>query len=102
MNYPDLDNNWLDRGADELDSSMERCVPDMSNGYEEVATRHIAVRLNSGVGVATVREWADALPPGASILDLGCGHGVPISQALMERRLCPLRCGRIHQDDVGV
>ena len=45
--------------------------------------RHIAVRLNSGVGV--VREWADALPPGASILDLGCGHGVPISQDLMER-----------------
>lgn len=27
---------------------------------------------------------ARALRPGASILDLGCGHGVPISQALIE------------------
>jgi cyclopropane fatty-acyl-phospholipid synthase-like methyltransferase len=31
-----------------------------------------------------VRTWAKALPPGAAVLDLGCGHGVPISQALIE------------------
>ena len=36
------------------------------------------------IGVATVRAWARSLPPGASILDLGCGSGVPISQALIE------------------
>ncbi len=64
---------------------METRVPDISNGYEEVAARLMAGRLNSRVGVDTVREWADAFPPGALILDLGCGHGVPISQALMER-----------------
>jgi len=39
---------------------------------------------DSSVGGATVRAWARALPPGASILDLGCGHGVPISQTLIE------------------
>src|SRR5207245_4208252 len=32
---------------------------------------------------ATVREWSRALPHGASILELGCGHGVPISQVLI-------------------
>jgi 2-polyprenyl-3-methyl-5-hydroxy-6-metoxy-1,4-benzoquinol methylase len=34
--------------------------------------------------VATVREWSQTLPLGSSVLDLGCAHGVPISQALIE------------------
>jgi len=32
-----------------------------------------------------VADWSKMLPPGATILDLGCGTGVPISQALIER-----------------
>jgi cyclopropane fatty-acyl-phospholipid synthase-like methyltransferase len=42
-------------------------------------------RTGSTVGVATVREWAKALPLGAVVLDLGCGHGLPISQALVDK-----------------
>jgi cyclopropane fatty-acyl-phospholipid synthase-like methyltransferase len=34
-----------------------------------------------------VREWARALPSGAAVLDLGCGHGVPISEALIDAGL---------------
>lgn len=30
-----------------------------------------------------MRKWAVRLQPGASILDLGCGNGVPISEALL-------------------
>lgn len=30
-------------------------------------------------------EWSKSLPSGASILDLGCGHGVPVSQTLIGR-----------------
>jgi SAM-dependent methyltransferase len=30
-----------------------------------------------------VREWSKTLPPGSSILDLGCGNGVPISEVLI-------------------
>jgi 2-polyprenyl-3-methyl-5-hydroxy-6-metoxy-1,4-benzoquinol methylase len=33
-----------------------------------------------------VREWSKTLPPGSSILDLGCSHGVPIPQVLIEER----------------
>ena len=56
---------------------------DKSNGYEEIAKLFMSER-DSLTGVATVRQWSRALPPGSSILDLGCGHGVPISQALIE------------------
>lgn len=55
---------------------------DPSNGYEAVASEFMRVR-NPSIGVATVRTWARSLPRGASILDLGCGDGVPIGAALM-------------------
>ena len=38
---------------------------------------------NPRIGVAEVLDWSRTLPRGASILDLGCGNGVPISQALI-------------------
>lgn len=56
---------------------------DPSNGYEAVAAEFMSQRGQSTIGVAAVRAWARSLPPGASILDLGCGHGVPITIALM-------------------
>jgi hypothetical protein len=57
------------------------CTPhDKSNGYEEVAERFMVSR-NPRIGVSTVREWSRALACGSSVLDVGCGHGVPISQA---------------------
>ena len=54
---------------------------DRSNGWEGVAQSFIAGR--SRIGTATVRAWARALPAGASILDLGCGTGVPVSEVLI-------------------
>lgn len=57
---------------------------DPSNGYEAAAAEFMTVRSGSHVGVAAVREWAKALPSGAAVLDLGCGHGVPISQGLVD------------------
>lgn len=56
---------------------------DKSNGYEEVAKLFMSER-DSLAGVSTVRQWSRTLVRGSSILDLGCGHGVPISQALIE------------------
>jgi SAM-dependent methyltransferase len=57
---------------------------DRSNGWEAVAHEFVEGRQRSSVGVTTVRTWARWLPVGASILDLGCGSGVPISGALLE------------------
>lgn len=56
---------------------------DRSNGYEAVAAEVMAGRRQSCIGVATVRSWGRSLPKGASILDLGCGSGAPISEVLM-------------------
>ncbi|HVH71614.1 MAG TPA: class I SAM-dependent methyltransferase [Candidatus Dormibacteraeota bacterium] len=57
---------------------------DESNGYEEVAEAFMS-RRNPQIGAAAVRQWGDSLPRGSSVLDLGCGHGVPVSQVLIEQ-----------------
>jgi len=61
--------------------------PDKSNGYEEIASIFISGRgrNHSGVGASVVADWSQQLPDRATVLDLGCGNGVPISQALIER-----------------
>ena len=60
---------------------------DKSNGYEEIASIFIPGRgrNRSGVGISVVAEWSQLLPAGATILDLGCGTGIPISLTLIER-----------------
>jgi SAM-dependent methyltransferase len=60
---------------------------DKSNGYEEIAAIFMSGRgqNHSGVGASVVAEWSQMLPGCATVLDLGCGTGVPISQALIER-----------------
>jgi SAM-dependent methyltransferase len=64
--------------------AMSQETDDRSNGYDAIADDLIAERDRSDVGASTVRTWARSLPVGGSILDLGCGHGVPISAALMD------------------
>lgn len=53
----------------------------LSNGYEANAQAYIGKRSQS-IGVESVRSWARALVPKATILDLGCGNGIPITKAL--------------------
>jgi len=55
---------------------------DKSNGYEQFAEAFIRAR-NPRIGATTVQEWSKTLPLASSILDLGCGHSVPISQVLI-------------------
>ncbi|NJK31275.1 MAG: class I SAM-dependent methyltransferase [Deltaproteobacteria bacterium] len=39
----------------------------------------------SNIGVDVVRRWSECLPPGSTVVDVGCGSGVPISAALIAR-----------------
>jgi SAM-dependent methyltransferase len=56
---------------------------DRSEGYEDIAARFIEVRSDSGA--TFVRSWACRNFPAAStIVDMGCGSGVPITQVLIE------------------
>ncbi|WP_020653010.1 class I SAM-dependent methyltransferase [Massilia niastensis] len=55
---------------------------DPSGGWEAIAAEFLAARSDIGSGV--VRRWATHLPPGADVVDIGCGSGAPISLALVE------------------
>ena len=59
---------------------------DKSNGYENIATTFIKSRGQAinGIGTSSVRNWARTLPATATVLDLGCGTGIPISKVLID------------------
>lgn len=61
-------------------------TPDRSHGYEAAADVYAASRSPT-IGAATVARWAASLPAGASVLDLGCGNGVPITRTLVDAGL---------------
>ena len=59
---------------------------DRSEGWDDVADAFVAAR--SATGAALVRDWAQAeLPPHATVVDIGCGSGVPITQVLVDQGL---------------
>jgi SAM-dependent methyltransferase len=63
---------------------------DRSNGYDGVAAEFLARRgrgRSVGIGVSEVRKWAGKLPRGASVIDLGCGPGFPITEVLVAEGL---------------
>lgn len=63
---------------------------DRSNGYEAVAAEFLARRgsgRSTGIGVHAVREWAQMLPKGVAVLDIGCGPGFPITEVLASEKL---------------
>ena len=62
--------------------------------YDPFTDEFVEAR-SEAVGVATVLGWAQSLPAGGRVLDLGCGHGVPIARALAGAGL------RVHGVDVS-
>jgi SAM-dependent methyltransferase len=57
---------------------------DPSNGWEAVAARLIQRRDRSSIGIDVVRAWVKGLKSGASILELGCGSGLPVTRTLLD------------------
>lgn len=54
--------------------------------YDRIADWYVKNR-DPHVGVPEVLELVADLPPGSPVLDLGCGHGVPIARVLADRGL---------------
>lgn len=68
-----------------MSGCARRVASDLSNGWEAIADRLIAVR--SAVGAEVVRDWAHSLPAGGAVVDIGCGAGVPVSATLIDAGL---------------
>lgn len=65
---------------------------DDSHGYEAISARWLAGRGNqasreTAIGAGEVRRWAQTLPAGSSIIDVGCGPGIPLTALLVEEGL---------------
>ncbi|HEX6990528.1 MAG TPA: methyltransferase domain-containing protein, partial [Gemmatimonadales bacterium] len=61
----------------------------LASGYERIAEQFLVVRGRAvtGIGVTAVRAWAQSVPAGATVLDLGCGSGLPLTQVLIDEGL---------------
>jgi SAM-dependent methyltransferase len=59
-------------------------MTDRSRGWDAVALALIAGRQESRIGAEVIRAWSRTLPRNASVLDLGCGSGVPVTEVLVE------------------
>jgi SAM-dependent methyltransferase len=65
-------------------------MKDQSNGYEGVAAEFLAGRgraPSTAIGTRVVRSWARTLTPRATVLELGCGTGLPITKVLLDEGL---------------
>lgn len=91
---------------------------DSADAYEVHAREFLRLRDESHIGVNVVDSWARALQCGASVIELGCGGGYPITLVLraVGLRLCaidssetlalefqsrfpdiPIQCGKVQE-----
>jgi SAM-dependent methyltransferase len=64
-------------------------MTDPSNGYERIADLFINSRglAVNGIGASTARAWAKTFPKNATVLDIACGTGIPVTKILLEAGL---------------
>jgi 2-polyprenyl-3-methyl-5-hydroxy-6-metoxy-1,4-benzoquinol methylase len=60
---------------------------DKSHGYEGIAPIFIKGRGQAvnGIGKLKVLNWARTLPSHCTVLDLGCGTGIPVSKIFIDQ-----------------
>lgn len=58
----------------------------VERGYDLVAEQYLATKdQKDSLALDALREMSRDLPPGAAVLDLGCGAGIPATRWLAER-----------------
>ncbi len=64
-------------------------MTDESNGYDSIAEIFIKGRGQAvnGIGSNAARDWARSFNKGSTLLDIGCGTGIPITKILLEEGL---------------
>lgn len=60
---------------------------DSKDAYEKHAHDFLRFRDISTVGVQVVDQWARSLKPGAAVLEIACGGGIPVTQILINAGL---------------
>lgn len=55
--------------------------------YETQALKYLDARDRSRVGAEVVQSWARSLPFGATVVEVACGGGYPITQVLVDAGL---------------
>ncbi len=58
-----------------------------ATAWETHAREFLAARDGSTIGARIVHDWARSLAPGADVLELGCGGGLPVSRVLVDAGL---------------
>ena len=54
--------------------------------YDLIADWYATGRDTSHVGVPEIESLIASLPPGATVLDVGCGNGLPLTRKLLKAR----------------
>ena len=59
----------------------------MATGYDAMSDRYVAwsARIDDPARTRFVTDFGGRLSPGSTVLDLGCGTGIPTTRALAER-----------------
>jgi SAM-dependent methyltransferase len=57
----------------------------VARGYDRIALRYAAWKVEGNPAMRFVRELDALLPDGCDILELGCGRGVPVTRELAKR-----------------
>jgi SAM-dependent methyltransferase len=57
----------------------------VARGYDQIALRYAAWRVEGNPAMRFVRELDARLPDEADVLELGCGRGVPVGRELAKR-----------------
>jgi len=65
---------------------MTRAQDDaVAQAWNAAAVDLMRSREESRIGAGVVRQWARSLPAEAAVLELGCGHGIPVTEELVRR-----------------